>query len=225
MYVEWRRTILFIKIFFSSVPTSSPILLFVDISPVYSEPFHPRFFLRSSQPCGTKAFTLPLRLFHVRMFLPRLILCSRCPWMIDFGALFFPVTLSPCTLAPCMYSVHCTDIHPCSLILCTAFSCLYTPCTILPCTYDSCYIVTAFFSKPPRRSRLITKYLLMYIVQYRAVSGVFQNKDPPPPLHPASVSSPPPPPKAGGTLLHSRRAVSGWGVNILEDARHWIGLV
>ncbi len=88
MYVEWRRTILFIKIFFSSVPTSTPILLFVDISPVYSEPLHPRFFLRSSQPCGTEAFTLPLRLFHVRMFPPRLVLCSRCPWMIDFCALF-----------------------------------------------------------------------------------------------------------------------------------------
>jgi hypothetical protein len=27
-------------------------------------------------------------------------------------------------------------------------------------------------------------------VEYRAVSGVFQNIDPPPPLHPASVSSP-----------------------------------
>jgi len=34
-----------------------------------------------------------------------------------------------------------------------------------------------------------TKYLHMY-VEYRAVSGVFQNIDPHPLLHPASVSSP-----------------------------------
>jgi hypothetical protein len=45
-------------------------------------------------------------------------------------------------------------------------------------------------------------------VEYRAVSGVFQNIGPPPPLS------------------HTRRAVRGVGVNILEDARarHWIGL-
>ncbi len=40
--------------------------------------------------------------------------------------------------------------------------------------------------------------------------------DPPPPLHPTSVSSPCN--KGGGE--HTRRAVKGWGVNILEDARH-----
>jgi hypothetical protein len=37
---------------------------------------------------------------------------------------------------------------------------------------------------------------------------------PHPPLHPASVSSP-----------HTRRATRGWGVNILKDAGHWIGLL
>ncbi len=58
-------------------------------------------------------------------------------------------------------------------------------------------------------------------VEYRAVSGVFQNIDPQPPLHPASVSSPRT--KGGGVL--TRRAVRGWGVNILEDARYWIGLL
>jgi hypothetical protein len=50
-------------------------------------------------------------------------------------------------------------------------------------------------------------------VEYRAVSGVFQNVDPPPPFHPASVSSP---------RTKGRRGV---GVNILENARHWIGLL
>ena len=34
---------------------------------------------------------------------------------------------------------------------------------------------------------------------------------------------PPPAPKAGGG--HTRLAVRGWEVNILEDARHWIGLL
>jgi hypothetical protein len=56
-------------------------------------------------------------------------------------------------------------------------------------------------------------------VEYRAVSGVLQNIDLPSPLHPASVSSPAP------KGVHTRRAVRGWGVNILEDARHWIGLL
>ncbi len=43
---------------------------------------------------------------------------------------------------------------------------------------------------------------------------------PPPPLHPAC---PPPAPKAGGT--HSPGGEGGGGVNILEDARPWIGLL
>jgi hypothetical protein len=51
------------------------------------------------------------------------------------------------------------------------------------------------------------------------VSGVFQNIDPP--LHPASVSSP----RTTGGGVHTRRSVRGWGVNILEDARHRIGLL
>ena len=62
--------------------------------------------------------------------------------------------------------------------------------------------------------------------KYRAqsmVSGVFQNVDPPPPIHPASVSSPRT--KGGEGGVHTRRAVSGWGVNIFEDAIHWIGLL
>ncbi len=55
-----------------------------------------------------------------------------------------------------------------------------------------------------------------------AVSGVFQNIDPPPPSHPASVSSPRT--KGGGYTLAGRWG-GGGGVNILEDARHWIGLL
>ncbi len=62
----------------------------------------------------------------------------------------------------------------------------------------------------PSRDSPSPNKLLTY-VEYRAVSGVFQNIDPPPPLHPASE-------------VHTRRVVRGWGVNILEDARHRIGL-
>jgi hypothetical protein len=54
------------------------------------------------------------------------------------------------------------------------------------------------------------------------MSLVFQNIDPHPPLRPASVSSPVN--KGGGYTLAGL-----WGgvvgVNILEDARHWIGLL
>ncbi len=62
--------------------------------------------------------------------------------------------------------------------------------------------------------------LLTYI-EYRAVSGVFRTIDPPPPLHLASVSSP----RTKGRGVHTRQAVRGWGVNISEAARHWIGLL
>ncbi len=55
-------------------------------------------------------------------------------------------------------------------------------------------------------------------VEYRAVSDVFQNIDPP---SPPSVSSPRT--KGRGYTLTGRRG--GWGVNILEDASHRIGLL
>jgi hypothetical protein len=60
-------------------------------------------------------------------------------------------------------------------------------------------------------------------VEYRVVSGVFQNIDSLPTLHPASVSSHCT--KGGG--VHTHQGGEGGGVNILEDARHWrdIGLV
>ncbi len=42
--------------------------------------------------------------------------------------------------------------------------------------------------------------------------------------------TPPPPsewvlPQHQRRGVHTRRAVRGWGINILEDARHWIGLL
>jgi hypothetical protein len=54
-------------------------------------------------------------------------------------------------------------------------------------------------------------------VEYRAESGVFQILTPSAPSECVL-----PPHQRGG--VHTRRAVRGWGVNILEDARHWIGL-
>ncbi len=70
----------------------------------------------------------------------------------------------------------------------------------------------------PQRELALHK-VLTYI-EHRAVSGVFLTFDPPPPVHPASVSSP----RTKGGGVHTRRAVRGWGVNISEDAGHWIGL-
>jgi hypothetical protein len=62
---------------------------------------------------------------------------------------------------------------------------------------------------------------------YRVQSSVWRlpNIDPPPPLHPASVSSPRT--KGGGEGGYGTHSPGGEGVgvNISEDARHWIGLL
>ncbi len=58
--------------------------------------------------------------------------------------------------------------------------------------------------------------------EYRSVSDVFHNIDPPTPLSNQPVC-PPPAPKAGGT--HPPGGEGGGGVNILEDASHRIGLL
>ncbi len=62
------------------------------------------------------------------------------------------------------------------------------------------------------------RHKVLTYVEYRAVSGVLKILTTPPPPHPASVFS-------FRTKGHTRRAVRGWGVNILEDARHRIGLL
>jgi hypothetical protein len=67
-----------------------------------------------------------------------------------------------------------------------------------------------------------THHKVLTYVEYRAVSGDFQNMYwPPPPFPSASVSSPRT--KGGGYTL--ARRWGGWGVNILEDARHRSGLL
>ncbi len=60
-------------------------------------------------------------------------------------------------------------------------------------------------------------------VEYRAVSGVFQNIDPPYPSPPSECVLPPLPQAEGGG--YTLGGVEGGGVIILEDARHWIGLL
>jgi hypothetical protein len=62
--------------------------------------------------------------------------------------------------------------------------------------------------------------VLTYI-EYRAVSGVFGTIDPPTPSSPSACLFP----RSKGGEVQTRRAVRGWGVNISEDARHWIGLL
>jgi hypothetical protein len=64
------------------------------------------------------------------------------------------------------------------------------------------------------------RHKVLTYVEYRAVSGVFQNIDPPSPSTPSECVLPPHQ-RRGGT--HSPGG--GGGVNILEDARHWIGLL
>ncbi len=49
------------------------------------------------------------------------------------------------------------------------------------------------------------------------MSGVLQNIDPPSPHRPASVY----PTAFGAGGGHTRWVERGWGVNILEDARHY----
>jgi hypothetical protein len=56
----------------------------------------------------------------------------------------------------------------------------------------------------------------LYCKKANSMSGVFQNIDPPPPHRPVGVY--PPAFGEGGDILAGWRV--GWGVNILEDARH-----
>jgi hypothetical protein len=49
---------------------------------------------------------------------------------------------------------------------------------------------TVFLGMKSTGGRLGLDHKVLTYVEFRPVSGVFQNIDPPPPLHPASVSSP-----------------------------------
>jgi hypothetical protein len=63
------------------------------------------------------------------------------------------------------------------------------------------------------------------ITKYR-VQSVFQTIDPPPPSPPNEFVLPPHKKKAGGGGgTYSPGSEGGGRVNILEDARHWIGLL
>jgi hypothetical protein len=75
-------------------------------------------------------------------------------------------------------------------------------------------LLMPYMSKGTAGGVLYTHKLLTYI-EYRAVSGVLRTIEPPTPSPPSECVLPPP----------QSRAVRGWGVNISEDARHWIGLL
>jgi hypothetical protein len=68
---------------------------------------------------------------------------------------------------------------------------------------------------------LSLEHKVLTYVEYRAVSGVFQNIDPPPPSPPSECVLPSHQRRGGGGCT----LAGGGGVNILEDARHWIGLL
>ncbi len=69
-----------------------------------------------------------------------------------------------------------------------------------------------FYEHHVRKIQYSCNHKVLPYVEYRAVFSVFQNIDPPTPLFTQRVC-PPPAPRAGG------------GVNILDDARHRIGLL
>jgi hypothetical protein len=71
---------------------------------------------------------------------------------------------------------------------------------------------------------LFRQKVLTY-VKYIAVSGVFQNIDPPPPSPTSECVLPPHQRRGGGGYTLAGRWGVGGGVNTLEDARHWIGLL
>ena len=70
----------------------------------------------------------------------------------------------------------------------------------------------------PHHTQLFTQSTY---VEYRAVSCVFQNIDPPPPSPPGECFLPAQ--QRRGYTLAGRRG--GWGVNILEDERNRIALL
>ncbi len=80
--------------------------------------------------------------------------------------------------------------------------------------------------QPPFSSRQGIKgpgHKVLTYIEYRAVSGVFRTIDPPPTPSPPSECVLPPHLRRGYTL--AGRWGGGGGVNISEDARHWIGLL
>ncbi len=95
-------------------------------------------------------------------------------------------------------------------------------------TCSSYSMAMRWWTAPQRRApsspstRVSTSHKVLTYLEYRAVPGVFKNIDPSPPLHPASVCVLPPHQRRGYTLAGRW---GGWGVNILEDASHRIGLL
>jgi hypothetical protein len=75
----------------------------------------------------------------------------------------------------------------------------------------SCRTSSPQFISDFNKKKCLEAHKVLTYIEYRAVSGVFQTIDPSTPSPPRECVLPP----------HQRRG----GVNISEDARHWIGLL
>ncbi len=72
-----------------------------------------------------------------------------------------------------------------------------------------------------RRCICSSDHKVLTYTENRTVSGFFRTIDTPTPSPPSECVLPPHQRRG----VHNRRAVMGWGVNISEDVRHWIGLL
>ncbi len=63
--------------------------------------------------------------------------------------------------------------------------------------------------------------VLTYIYRVQCRVWRLPTIDPPTPFPPSECVLPP----HQRRVVHTRWAVRGWGVNISEDARHWVGLL
>ncbi len=134
---------------------------------------------------------------------------------------FFEVKIAPGTVAKAIHPLSILQTCAAEVLL-SFFKFLYLSIKILKqCNFCS---VVWFFTLGCLLYNLFSPFegssnkVLTY-VEYRAVSGVFQNIDPPFPPSECVL------PRTKGGGVHTRRAVRGWGFNILEDARHRIDLL
>ncbi len=127
------------------------------------------------------------------------------------------------------FAANCLQHFTLLYLLCFLWSCSYywqhykvfcVKGTCVKC--PACQPVTPHLFVPLRKLDSLEdgRHKVLIYIEYRALSGVFRTIAPPP-LHPASVSFL----RTKGGGVYTRRAVRGWGVNISEDARHWIGLL
>jgi hypothetical protein len=89
-----------------------------------------------------------------------------------------------------------------------------------PVRHESVIICSLKGNKNRGTAAMIHKHVWVLSVERLYCKRPIQNIDPPPPNRPASVNPPPPHRLWCGGRTHSLGGEGGWGVNILEDARH-----